>query len=138
MLAILLATMALAGCSSTTDPGVRAIDGAFPPGGLVAELPFRVSDVVGLVQTVSLAQPHAADGVTQVPGRDDAIYVQWMGGMCDREALIVFDRTVDGLGLRITTERDFGGCRMAGISRTLQLDLSEPVDASTVSIVIVD
>jgi hypothetical protein len=47
--------------------------------------------------------------------------------------LIVLDRTTDGPVLGVTTERDFGGCRMAGIVRTLQLDLSEPFDASTVA-----
>jgi hypothetical protein len=76
--------------------------------------------------------------VSQVPGRDDALYVQWIGGMCDRSVVIVVDRAAANLLVTIRTERDFGGCRLAGISRTLMLEFDEPVDASTVALELLD
>jgi hypothetical protein len=133
LLANLFAAAALAGCTTSTEPEIRDIQGVFPARGRTMELPFVVSDQLGLIKTVSLAEPRIDDGVTQVTGRGDAIYLQWTGGMCDRQVSIVFDRTLDGPVLGVATERGFGGCLLAGIARTLRLDLSEPLDASTVA-----
>lgn len=76
--------------------------------------------------------------MSQVPGRDDGLYLQWLGGMCDRSVVIVVDRPAADLLVTISTERDFGGCRLAGISRTLMLEFNEPVDASTVALELLD
>jgi len=136
---LLLVTSGIAGCGSADQPGPRAIDGAFPAQGDVAALPIRVSDALGLIRSVSIVPADAGhEGVSQVPGREDAIYLQWLGGMCDRSTVVVVDRNGESIGLTISTERDFGGCRLAGISRTLMLELSEPVDASTVVLDVVD
>jgi hypothetical protein len=134
LLAFLLAT-AIVGCASTDQPGPRAIDGVFPTQGDVAALPIRVSDLPGMVRTVSIVAPDGVpDGVSQVPDRDDALYLQWVGGMCDRNAELVVERSGDNLVATVRTERDFGGCRMAGITRTLMLEFTEPVDASAVEL----
>lgn len=135
LLGLLLAALGIAGCRSAEQTGPRAIDGVFPAQGDLAALPIRVSDVSGVIRTVSIVAADAGhEGVTQAPGRDDAITVQWVGGMCDRSAEVVVDRPGDGLALTISTKRDFGGCRLKGISRTLMLELTEPVDASTVAL----
>ena len=132
VLAILLAATG-AGCGSTDQPGPRAIEGVFPAQGDVAELPVRVSDLDGLISTVAIVAPDGlAEGVSQVAGRDDALHLQWIGGMCDRSALVVVDQSPDGVVVTVSTERDFGGCRMKGIPRTLRLELHHPVDLSTV------
>ena len=111
------------------------IDGAFPPLGDISELPFRVADHTGLMRGVSVVDPGDVDEtVSQVPGRDDAIYVTWLGGMCDRRVLVDFDGTVNGYAVNIKTERNFGGCVLAGIRRKLMFEFTEPVDASAVSV----
>lgn len=139
VLACLLATLGIVGCGSTDEPGPRVVDGVFPAQGDVAALPVRVSDPSGVIRAVSIFAADAGhDGVTQVPGRDDALYLQWMGGMCDRAAEVVVDRAGAILFVTISTKRDFGGCRLMGISRTLMLELNEPVDASTVAIKLLD
>ena len=139
LLATLLATLGIAGCGPTEATGPRAIDGAFPAQGDISALPVRVSDLPGVIRNVSIVAADAGlEGVSQVPGREDAVYLQWMGGMCDRGAEVIVDRVVAGLLVTISTQRDFGGCRMAGISRTLMLELTEPVDASTVALELLD
>ena len=132
----LLGALGMAGCGSAEQAGPRAIDGAFPAQGDISALPVRVSDVPGVIRAVSVvAADGGQEGVTQVPGRDDALYLQWLGGMmCDRAAEVVVDRASAGLLVTISTERDLGGCRMAGITRTLMIELNEPVDASTVAL----
>lgn len=59
-------------------------------------------------------------GDTAIPGR---AYVGWEGGMCDRPAL-----TIDAAATRIDVGHDPapGGCRMALISRVVQLDFDDP------------
>ena len=78
------------------------------------------------------------EGVSQVPGRDDALYLLWVGGACDRRVLVTFERTADGPGFTISTERDFGGCRLIGIPRNLMFEFTQPIDASTVSFTVLD
>jgi hypothetical protein len=139
LLACLLAALGLAGCGSAEQTGPRAIEGVFPAHGDIAPLPVRVSDLLGVIRNVSIvAADPGHEGVNQVSGRDDAIYLQWTGGMCDRSAEIVVDRAGASLLVTISTKRDFGGCRMAGISRTLMFELNEPVDATTVALKLLD
>ena len=139
LFAMVLATAGLAGCGSTTDPGPRAIDGVFPPSAELPQLPFRVGDQTGLVRAASVGNPsELLEGVRPVPGRDDALSVIWIGGMCDRRVLVTLDRAADGLALNVATERDFGGCRMAGVYRHLVIEFTGPVDASTVSLSMLD
>ncbi len=78
------------------------------------------------------------EGIIPVPGRDDALSIIWMAGMCDRRVLVTLDPSAEGMSLNVATERDFGGCRLAGILRHLVLEFSGPVDASTVSLSLQD
>jgi hypothetical protein len=134
LLCVLLAAAGIAGCLSTTEPSVRTIDGAFPPLEDLPELPFRIADRTGLVQAVSVVNlGNFEEGIRPVPGRDDALSVLWTGGMCDRRVLMEFERRADGLTLNVSTERGFGGCRLAGVLRNLLIEFTQPVDASTVS-----
>ena len=130
LFALVLAIVGLVGCGSATEPGPRAIDGGFPPGRDLQALPFRVADQTGLIRSVAVID--SADfyeGVSQVPGRDDALYLMWVGGACDRRVLITFEQTADAPAFTISTERDFGGCRMIGIDRQLMFEFTGPVDA---------
>ena len=133
-LVLLLATAAIAGCGSPAPP---AIDGAFPRQGDVAQLPFRVVDASGLIGAVSIVNPDSTiEGIRQVDGRADAVDVQWPGGMCDKQVQLVLSRTAGGLSIEVSTQRDFGGCRMAAIMRAIRIEFREPVDASTLVLVL--
>ena len=134
MLAFLLVTAGLSGCSSDSQPGPRAIDGAFPPTAELPQLPFRVTDQTGLIRAIAVVPgDDVPEGVSQVPGRNDALHLQWLGGLCDRRVLIVFAQGADGPAFTVDTEADFGGCRLMGIPRSLVIEFTQPIDASTVS-----
>ncbi len=137
-MACVLATSAVAGCGSAEPPRPRAIDGVFPAQGDVARLPVRVTDLPGVIRAVSIAADAGDDGVSQVPGRDDALYVQWRGGTCDRDAEVIVDRIGAGLLVTIRSKHDLGGCFMDFVTRTLMLELNEPVAASTVTLELQD
>ena len=137
MLAFLLVTAGLSGCSSDSDPRPRAIDGGFPPTAQLPALPFRVADQTGLIRALAVVEAGVVqEGASQVLGRDDALYLHWVGGACDRQVLVTFEHTANGHGFTISTERDFGGCRLVGIPRTLVIEFTRPVDASAVSFTI--
>ena len=139
VLVSVFATLGVAGCGPAQETGPRAIDVRFPAQGDIAALPIRVSDRPGVIRSVSIAAADPGrEGVNAVPGRDDALYLQWIGGMCDRGAEVMVDRVGASLLITIRTQRDFGGCRMAGIYRTLLLELMEPVDASTIGLDVLD
>ena len=139
LFAMVLATAGLAGCGSAADPGPRAIDGGFPPRADLQALPFRIADQTGLIKAVAVVDTRAVEeGVSQVPGRDDALHLLWVGGACDRRVLVTFERTADGPAFTIDTERDFGGCRMIGIPRNLMFEFTQPVDALTVSFTVLE
>lgn len=129
-LALVLGTVAITGCSATAESSPRAIDGVFPMFRPSADVPYEVVDRLGIVRTVSLVDPgDIQDGITPVPGRDDAIYVVWASGVCDRWVLIQLLRTTHGRGLRITTGRELGGCALGQPRRILLIEFSEPIDA---------
>src|SRR5688572_31098435 len=126
ILAVVLATAAVAGCGSDIELGPRAIDGVFPPAADLQPLPFRVTDRTGLIRALAVVRPDGvAEGVSQVAGRDNALYLAWVGGACDRRAIVVFERRVGRHTFTITTERDFGGCRLRGIPRSLTIEFTQ-------------
>ena len=135
ILIVLLVSAGLAGCSPDNESRPRAIDGAFPPTGELPLLPFRVSDQTGLIRAIAVVRSDDVhDGVSQVTGRPDALHLQWVGGLCDRRVLIVFEQQAGGPAFTVDTEADFGGCRLMGIQRSLVIEFTQPIDASTVSV----
>lgn len=144
---MLLGAVTMVGCVAPTEPSGGVFDGAFGPVADLPALPYRVADQTGLIRgvaTVEGAGAAAVDvgavdpGITQVPGRADAVFLHWVGGMCDRRVLVVFAAASDQSGVRIGTERDFGGCRLMGIPRVLMFEFTRPVDGATMGFELVD
>ena len=132
VIALTVTAAVLVGCIAGDEPSPRVIDGAFPPRVDLPALPFRVTDRTGLIRAVAAVNPgDVIEGVSQVPGRDDALYLLWIGGACDRQVHLVFDWQAEPT-LELTTEHDLGGCRMVGIDRNLMIEFTRPVDAATV------
>ena len=133
LLALVLGVVAMAGCSAA-ESSPRVMDGIFPMFRPRADVPYRIADHLGIVGTASLVDPGAIqDGITPVPGRDDAIYVAWASGVCDRWVLIRLLRTSHGRGLRVTTGRELGGCALDQPLQVLLIDFSEPIDAQAMA-----
>jgi hypothetical protein len=131
---VLLGTVVLTGCAATAESSPRVIDGVLPMFRPSADVPYKVVDHLGIVRAVSVVDPGAVqDGITPVPGRDDAVYVVWASGVCDRWVLIRFLRTTHGRGLRVTTGRELGGCALSQPPRVLLIEFSEPIDARTLA-----
>jgi hypothetical protein len=134
-LTYLLVTAGLAGCSADREPGPRSIDGVFPPTAELPQLPFRVTDQTGLIRAIAVAKADdVPEGVSQVKGHDDALHLEWLGGLCDRRVFVVFEQQADGSAFTVDTEADFGGCLLMGVQRSLVIEFTRPVDASTVSV----
>jgi hypothetical protein len=138
-LKLLVAAIAVAACASTPENVQRGpFDGAFAAHGDTAPLPFQVVDRTGLVHSVSIAPSDMiTDGISGVPGREDALHVQWLGGMCDHRVRMLVEHAEDGLTVTLDTDRA-GACRLAGIGRSLNLGFTTGVDPSTVSFSDVD
>jgi len=129
LLALVLGVVAVAGCSAA-ESSPRAIDGVFPIFRPRADVPYKVADHVGIVRAASLVDPGAVqDGITPVPGRNDAIYVAWASGVCDRWVLIRLLGTSHGRGLRVTTGRELGGCALDQPRHVLLIEFRGPIDA---------
>jgi hypothetical protein len=126
---IVLALVVAAGCSAF---GPRSFEVAFAPlpdAGIQA-LPTTLVDATGTVTAVIVAVdvPIVGDGPTAVAGDANSVVVTWMGGMCDRRVDLRLEERDGGLRLSGTTQADFGGCRLAGISRSLVIRFLLPVD----------
>ena len=124
-----IALLVAAGCSAF---GPRTFEVAFAPmpdAGIQA-LPTTLVDATGTVTSVIVAVdvPIAGDGPTAVAGDANSVVVTWMGGMCDRRVHLRLEDRDGGLRLAGTTQADFGGCRLAGIKRSLVIRFLLPVD----------
>ena len=113
--AALAVLVVVAGCAP------RQFQLEFPEDGLVDALTVTVEDRTGLVLDVGAA-----------PSGDDQLVIAWLGGMCDRHALLTLERA--GAAFRITerTERP-ASCLLAGIGRAIVLQLAAPIAAETVA-----
>jgi hypothetical protein len=108
---------------------------------LVAPLPVTVIDRTGLVVDVDAVAPEIAvlDGtVAADPTDPNVLLPSWLGGMCDIETTLLFQRTPTGFQFVEHTERSHGGCLLAGIGRAVAVHLRSPVAAETVTIEVAD
>lgn len=95
-------------------------------------LPVVLSDETNLVTAIESAEEAATDpgplSVKLDPLVPNAIVAVWLGGLCDGNATLAFQRSGSGYGLRLDThEKLGGGCPAAGIGRAVRIKLSEPV-----------
>ena len=128
--------LVLAGCVAG-PPRTHSI--TFPALEDVAALPVVLDDRTGLVQRLEVGPAELPglvddDGAIGLPGNPMAVAVRWLGGVCDKQANLSLEDRQGTLWLSITTDRDFGGCRLAGIFRPLILHFATPVDASRIHV----
>jgi hypothetical protein len=128
---VLLLVVMLAGCAPSA---ARTFELEFPGRELVAPLVVIVEDRAGIVTGIGAGPGDAPDGVTQLPGRTDALVVVWLGGMCDKRATLTVDASFGGYTITEKTERA-NSCRLAGVGRSVVLQLGRPVSAETVEFI---
>jgi hypothetical protein len=131
---VLSVTVAVAGCVLPS----RQFTARFPSDGFLEAVPVVLEDRTSLVESISTGPPgpmEIHDGEVGAAADPTMLVVTWLGGACDRETHLIFER-VEGNRYRIVEEtRTTGGaCILLGVTRTVTLKLSEPLDATTVTL----
>ena len=128
-----LAMLVLVGCSQ----GPKQLEGTLPATNDLRPLPIRLFDHSNTVTALELSalSPDRPAGLASddfaaaVPGRANAVFLVWLGGMCDEQVDVEYtggDRT-----FTVSTTAGQGGCRLAGIVRSVIVTFGAPIDAST-------
>jgi len=138
VLAVVGAAVAAAACSAPQPTASPALPS---PGGLDVTLPALGPGLAALPLTIVDHGAIVRDGVpvdstsdtfdtriVAVPGRDDAVLLQWLGGACD-ERVVVTIAQPDTRHYRVAvdTQRADVTCPAVGIPRALLLELVKPV-----------
>jgi len=104
---------------------------AFPARGDIEALLVSIVDRAGLVSSVELGSGGALeDGVAVVPGRPSSLEVSWLDGMCDDRVEVAIVSFGPMIKVAVRTDRagGAGGRRLAGILRSVILNLDHPID----------
>jgi len=130
---VVLPVALLAACSLL--PPQAAVNLTIPATAELRALPMAIVDHAGIV-----AGARAVDGpengtvhgigVRAVPGRDDAVLVDWTGGACDDLATVTVDPKGNGFRVTLDTRTSSDGCIALGIARAVELRLAQPVGAA--------
>jgi hypothetical protein len=111
---------------------------AWLPGGRdVSAMTVQLTDATELVLAMSPGGRGGPDGVANVPGTSDKLTVTTVSGFCDDYLQLTFRRAQPGYELIATTASSpaNGGSHcsfLMGISRTVTLTVSTPIDATDV------
>ena len=120
LLATLL-TVAVGACA-LFDPAPEGTFRVVMPGHeFVDPLPVMVNDNTGTVTAVVVGQGNFQEGIEVAPAEPDLLIVTWMGGMCDMSTTLTVEPTIDTIRIIETTETRPGGCRLAGIMRSVAI-----------------
>jgi hypothetical protein len=132
--ATLVLSVAVAGC--VLPP--RQFTARFPGDGFLEALPVVLEDRTGLVESISIGPPAPMEihvGEVAAAADPTMLVAAWLGGACDRKAHLIFERLEDSR-YRIAQETSTtdGACILLGVERTVTLRLSEPLDATAVTL----
>ena len=106
-------------------------DGAYP-------LPVALGDQTGLIVEIEPAEPDSAARIEPLvqpdPTDPNAFVVTWLGGACDNDATIAFQRSGSGYALHLEVHDKIGlGCSDLGILRGLRITTSTPVPLNSIT-----
>jgi hypothetical protein len=133
-LALSAVSLLLVGCGVGIGIGVHQV--TVPGGELHDPLPVTLEDRTGWVTDMGVAPPHdVPDGVTNPVGDPRRLIVTWLGGLCDESVrLTVETGPQDTLRVLVGTDRP-DGCLLAGVMRTVVVDVDRPIAAERVRLV---
>lgn len=134
MATLVLSVAVAAGCVLPS----RQFMARFPSNGSLEALPVVLEDRAGLVESISIGPPgpmEIHDGEVAATADPTILVVTWLGGACDRETHLILER-IEGGRYPIVEETPMtgGACILLGVTRTVTLKLSEPLDATTVTL----
>jgi len=126
----LLMAGVVAACVLLPSHGLQA---TFPATAKIDALPVTLDDQTGLVVRIGVPAPIdvPANQVAGVPGHPNAIAVGWLGGACDHAVLFTLRRDGERLWLDQRVDES-DRCILIGISRSVVIELSTPVDPQSV------
>ena len=126
----LLIAVVVAACALLPPRSLRA---TFPATKTIGALPVTLDDQTGLVVRIGAPAPIdvPANAVAAVPGHPNIIAVGWLGGACDHA--VRFSLRRDGEQLWLDQRVDESDrCILIGISRSVVIEMSTPVDPQSV------
>jgi hypothetical protein len=99
-----------------------------------------LSDETGQVTGIESAPMDPGVAYSELAARADptdpnAFIISWLGGACDNDASLTFERTEGGYGLNVAVHGkvDFpGGCTMNGIYRDVRIVTSSPIAVDSI------
>jgi hypothetical protein len=100
-------------------------------------LPVSLGDRSDLVVGIEQTDGDPSDGIVPVvqsdPANPNALILSWLGGMCDNDATVSFQRAGSGYELNLAVHEKIGlGCPAAGILRGLRIITSAPVPPGSI------
>jgi len=105
------------------------------PGEGISPLDVVVVDHAGVVSGVASEGPADwTEGISRSDGPRQVI-VSWLGGLCDARTTLSVASDADTLTIRETTETTGRGCLLAGIGRSVALDLNREIAPETIRLV---
>lgn len=123
------AILILTGCTLLAG---RSFELTLPaPGELGDPLPVILTDATGMVVGVEEPGLMAFDPGSKavlLPGEHNAVYVSWIGGLCDERVRLRLEDRQGALWLVGATERAPEGCRAAGVGRAIVIRFTLPID----------
>jgi hypothetical protein len=133
-LALQAVSLVLVACGIGTGMGVHQV--TVPGGELHDPLPVTLEDRTGRVTGMSVGpDDDVPDGVSNPAGDPTRLVVAWLGGLCDDAATLTLETgPQDTLRLLVRTDRP-DGCLLAGVMRTVVLDVDRPVAAERIQVV---
>jgi hypothetical protein len=129
----ILVAFSLAACQLGAAPSFEV---RLPsPGEGISPLDVVVVDHAGVVSGVASEAP--ADWMEGVSRSDRAgqVIVSWLGGLCDTRATLSIASDGGTLTIRETTETTGRGCLLAGIGRSVAIDLKREVAPEMIRLV---
>lgn len=131
---VLLATI---GCTIGAPTYTAVFPARGDPGSVSVDAePVSLTDTTGLVVGIRVvpADP-ALDGAASIPGRPNALLVSWTGGACEAHVRLALTTSPAGFKVTIDADPSLGGmlgCPAVGIPRTIEIELSQPIEPSRV------
>lgn len=110
------------------------------PPGLSNLIPVVLGDQTGLVTGLEAVVAEPVGGLAEAAVQRDpqdgkAVILTWATGACDDETVIAFQRAAERFSLDVQVRNGFDmGCTGNLVLRGLRIQLSEPVDASSISV----
>lgn len=102
-------------------------------------LPVTLGDQTGLVVGIQSAEVDTFSSwdlrASADPADPMAFVLTWLGGACDSDADVSFQRTGSGYALHLEVHRAFSlGCRAVGIPRALRIITAEPIPVGSIGV----